>query len=201
MAVQAVSSGLQSLKIQDDRIGAMLAKGTIDRDLARNQKAAALLNSDTLKEFLEAYPDYKIEGGHIPRFFKRAEPSIECLIACVNCQWARHFITNKVPSKERILSVGPDATQTWREDVPEILNLIFDESFLKIDVMLQQTIVLMTQDYVDASFPNMGIQAVIRDLESSTEDELLMHRVLLIDLAQSKLDRLNGKDTKELKEE
>ena len=130
MAAPVASSRLSAEPAgSEDRIMDMLRKGMIDQRLANNQKAAALLNSDTLKDFLESFPDYKIRDGHLPPFFKSAQsPDIECLIACIVCQWTRHYLKTKEASTENIRSIGPDSASVWQEQIPELLGLLFQDS-------------------------------------------------------------------------
>lgn len=203
---------------REDRIMDMLRKGTIDRNLANNEKAAALLNSDTLKDFLDSFPDYQIRDGHLPPFFKSAQsPDIECLIACIICQWTRHYLKTKTNSTETIRSIGPDSATVWQEQIPELLNLIFQDDedlegprivprerrektqneFLSYDVRMQQTMALMAQDVIEAFYPKFplpgGFHTLVRELETSSSKELLPIRAILIEAAKDKLDGLDKK--------
>ncbi len=183
------------------RIDALVQNRTVDRSLANNPKLAGLLNSDTLQDFLADFPRFQIRDGQIPPFFKRAPiPDLESLIACINVQWTRHFFQNNLPSGDEIPGITEPMARLWRDTIPEVLSHVFrdnPQAFLNADILLQQTIVLVSQDYFEATFPQYKLpgsgQALVRDLETTRSIELMAHQASLIVLAQDKLDRLHAK--------
>lgn len=188
--------------VAETPIDALVRNRTIEPSLADDRRLASLLESQTLQDFLADFPRFQIRDGQIPPFFKRSPiPGLESLIACINLQWTRHYLTHNTPSSDEISSISETMTRVWRDQIPEILSLLFQDNpkaFLNEDVFLQQTMVLMTQDYLEAAYPRFKLpdsaQAFVREFESLSSDELAAHQASLIFLAQDKLARLHRKE-------
>ena len=183
-------------------IDVLVQNRTIEPSLAADRRLASLLESQTLQDFLKDFPRFQIRDGQIPPFLNRAAiPGLESLIACINLQWTRHYLTHNTPSSDEISSISETMTLVWRDQIPELLSLLFQDNpkaFLNADVLLQQTIVLVAQDYFEAMYPKFKLpqsaQAFVREFESLSTDERDLHHASLVVLAQDKLDRLHRKE-------